>query len=99
MPRSWPTLLIAPTIPTGFPLSPKGERQGLCPIPLENGGGLFQNRRTMEKRLKRETAKLKKSWMQYDQAMLRDYLVEQVEDPRLNVQSILSRHFLIEGLF
>ena len=37
--------------------------------------------------------------MQYDQAMLRDYLVEQQEDPRLNLQSILTRHFLIEELF
>jgi hypothetical protein len=37
--------------------------------------------------------------MQYDQIMLRDYLVEEAEDPRINVQSILSRHFLLEGLF
>jgi len=37
--------------------------------------------------------------MQYDETMLRDYLVEQVEDPRINIQSILTRHFLIEGLF
>ncbi len=53
----------------------------------------------MTKRLKRETAKLKKSWMQYDEAMLRNYLVEQMEDPRINLQSILTRHFLIESLF
>lgn len=30
--------------------------------------------------------------------MLRDYLVADVEDPRLNVQSILTRHFLIFAL-
>ncbi len=30
--------------------------------------------------------------------MLRDYLVAGVEDPRLNVQSILSRHFLARAL-
>src|SRR3954454_7729619 len=53
----------------------------------------------MNTRLKRETVKLKKSWMQYEPAMLRDYLVEEGEDPRLNVQSVLSRHFLIETLF
>ena len=53
----------------------------------------------MRRRLKSETKKLEKSWMQYDEAMLRDYLVETVEDPRFNLQSILSRHFLIEALF
>ena len=53
----------------------------------------------MENRLKRETAQLKRSWMQYEQVMLRDYLIEQVEDPRLNVQSILTRHFLVEACF
>jgi len=53
----------------------------------------------MRSRLKRETVKLKKSWMQYDETMLRDYLVEEAEDPRINVQSILTRHFLTEGLF
>jgi hypothetical protein len=30
---------------------------------------------------------------------LRDYLVQDVEDPRINVQSILTRHFLVERLF
>lgn len=30
--------------------------------------------------------------------MLRDYLVADVEDPRINIQSILSRHFLLEQL-
>jgi hypothetical protein len=53
----------------------------------------------MRKRLKSETRKLKKSWMQYDATLLRDYLTEQAEDPRINIQSILTRHFLIEGLF
>lgn len=36
--------------------------------------------------------------MQHDHAMLRDYLVRDVQDPRLNVQSILARHFLIARL-
>jgi SAM-dependent methyltransferase len=36
--------------------------------------------------------------MQHDAGMLRDYLVGGVEDPRLNVQSILSRHFLTHAL-
>ena len=36
--------------------------------------------------------------MQHDVGMLRDYLVAGVEDPRLNLQSVLSRHFLARGL-
>jgi len=53
----------------------------------------------MKNRLKIETKRLQKSWMQYPETMLQDYLVEKVEDPRINIQSVLSRHFLIEGLF
>jgi len=48
--------------------------------------------------LRHETENLKKTWAQYDASMLRDYLVAYVEDPRLNIQSILTRHFLIEQL-
>ena len=36
--------------------------------------------------------------MQHDAGMLRDYLVAGVEDPRINLQSILSRHFLARAL-
>jgi SAM-dependent methyltransferase len=53
----------------------------------------------MDKHLQEESERLKKSWMQHDSSMLRDYLVSHVEDPRLNLQSILTRHFLIQGLF
>jgi len=53
----------------------------------------------MEECFKLETDRLKRSWLQYDRATLRDYLVEDVEDPRINIQSILTRHFLIERLF
>jgi len=53
----------------------------------------------LENRLKLETEHLKQSWMRYDRATLRDYLVRDVEDPRINIQSILTRHFLIERLF
>jgi SAM-dependent methyltransferase len=45
-----------------------------------------------------ETEKLARSWAQHEAAWLRDYLVAGVEDPRLNLQSILSRHFLIRAL-
>lgn len=53
----------------------------------------------MEERFKLETERLAKSWMRYDRTTLRGYLVEDVEDPRINIQSILTRHFLIERLF
>jgi len=36
--------------------------------------------------------------MRHDAEMLRTYLVADVEDPRLNLQSILSRHFLARAL-
>src|SRR4051812_1344494 len=52
----------------------------------------------MEPHLERETEKLKRSWMQHDPEMLRDYLVAGVEDPRINVQSVLTRHSLIVAL-
>jgi SAM-dependent methyltransferase len=45
-----------------------------------------------------ETEKLVRSWAQHQPAWLRDYLVAGVEDPRLNAQSILSRHFLVRAL-
>ncbi len=48
--------------------------------------------------LLRETELLRRSWMQHDPAKLRDYLVSDVEDPRINIQSILSRHFIVEQL-
>ena len=48
--------------------------------------------------LEQESAKLTRSWMGHDPALLRDYLVEGVEDPRINLQSILTRHFLLDAL-
>ncbi len=36
--------------------------------------------------------------MQHDAGMLRDYLVAGVEDPRFNLQSVLSRHLLANAL-
>ena len=52
----------------------------------------------MKERFEKETAGLMRSWMQHDRGFLRDYLVADVEDPRINLQSILTRHFLIERL-
>jgi len=53
----------------------------------------------MEQRFKIETDELTRSWMRRDQRILRDYLVQDVENPRINIQSILTRHFLIHRLF
>ena len=36
--------------------------------------------------------------MRHEAAWLRDYLVAGVEDPRINVQSVILRHFLIQAL-
>jgi SAM-dependent methyltransferase len=53
----------------------------------------------VEERFKQETEGLIKSWMQYDRRTLCGYLVRDVEDPRINIQSILTRQFLIRTLF
>lgn len=52
----------------------------------------------MDESLKQESEKLARSWMQHPADWLRDYLVAGVEDPRLNLQSIFSRHFLVRSL-
>ncbi len=42
-----------------------------------------------------ESEKLKASWMRHDENFLKDYLVATVQDPRINPQSILARHTII----
>lgn len=49
--------------------------------------------------LKGETESLVKAWQQHAPDWLRDYLVQDVEDPRVNLQSILTRHFLVGEIF
>src|SRR5690349_5577749 len=53
----------------------------------------------MEASLIAESERLARSWMQHDPDWLRDYLVRDVEDPRINLQSIFTRHFLLQALF
>jgi ubiquinone/menaquinone biosynthesis C-methylase UbiE len=53
----------------------------------------------LDDRFKLETERLAKSWMRHSRETMRDYLVRDVEDPRINVKSILTRHFLIRRLF
>lgn len=52
----------------------------------------------MQDSLRQESERLVRSWMRHEPAMLRDYLVAGVEDPRINLQSIFSRHFLVRAL-
>ncbi len=49
----------------------------------------------MDEALRQESEKLTRSWSRHEAGVLSGYLVSGVEDPRLNLQSILSRHFLI----
>lgn len=49
----------------------------------------------MNERLARETQALERSWAGQSADRLRDYLVAGVEDPRLNLQSIFSRHAIL----
>jgi len=55
-------------------------------------------RTEMSPLLEQESEKLARSWMCHDPALLRDYLVAGVEDPRINLQSIFTRHFLLGAL-
>ena len=52
----------------------------------------------MDESLARESEKLERSWLRHERAWLRDYLVAGVENPRVNLQSIFSRHFLLRAL-
>jgi SAM-dependent methyltransferase len=52
----------------------------------------------MEPSLEFESARLKRSWMRHEAGMLGSYLVADVEDPRVNLQSIWSRHFLLRRI-
>ena len=47
----------------------------------------------------RENEKLRAAWDQYPAEHLDSYLVADVEDPRINIQSILTRAFLADALF
>ncbi len=46
-----------------------------------------------------ENRDLSGSWQKHDREWLGRYLVSGVEDPRINVQSILTRHFILQYLF
>ena len=53
----------------------------------------------MKPSLLTETENLKKAWISKTPGKLRTYLVSGIQDPRSNIQSILTRHFLIQQLF
>ncbi len=52
----------------------------------------------MEEFLRQETERLVHSWRHHEASHLGSYLVAGVEDPRINVQSILTRHFLLGAI-
>lgn len=49
--------------------------------------------------VEREQTKLKRSWAKHDPETLDEYLVSGYQDPRVNAQSVLTRHYLIRRLF
>jgi len=53
----------------------------------------------MDQRFAEESARLAAAWEQLDSQTLGSYLVEDVQDPRINVPSILTRHLLVRRLF
>ena len=53
----------------------------------------------MNRTLQKETELSKRSWQRHDNGRLSQYLIRNVEDPRVNLNSILSRHFLISEIF
>jgi SAM-dependent methyltransferase len=55
--------------------------------------------RPVKESLLTETANLKIAWRSKTRERLRTYLVEGIQDPRTNIQSILTRHFLLGQIF
>jgi len=53
----------------------------------------------MNRTLQRETELLRRSWQRQNTRQISQYLIRNVEDPRVNLNSILSRHFLISEIF
>jgi SAM-dependent methyltransferase len=49
--------------------------------------------------LSTETANLRLAWKSKTRERLRTYLVEGIQDPRTNIQSVLTRHFLVGRIF
>jgi SAM-dependent methyltransferase len=52
----------------------------------------------MNAALLHETERLRRAWERHEVGFLHDYLVAGVEDPRRNLQSVLTRHFLLTRL-
>ena len=49
--------------------------------------------------LSQETIALREAWMRHDDAFLKDYLISDVEDPRIHFPSIFTRGMIAEALF
>lgn len=63
---------------------------------------MAENNKTPEKgvilspQLARESEQLVRAWMRHNNETLKSYLVQDVQDPRINPQSIHARHILID---
>ena len=53
----------------------------------------------MQKNIQLESKRLRASWEKHDIDHLDWYLVSDQEDPRINLQSILTRSFIIDTVF
>jgi len=62
-------------------------------------GKMAQGIRSGSEKLISESSQLRTAWNRHDSEVLDRYLVTDVEDPRINVQSIMSRSFLIDTIW
>jgi len=84
-------------------LAPRGSRQRA--IARKQAVRFFASMRRLEQRMRtekyiaKEQKQLEKSWARHTPEVLDQYLVSGYQNPRINAQSILARHYLIRRLF
>ena len=59
----------------------------------------FYNQTILSENLQKETEQLQNAWNRHSKSFLSSYLIRDVEDPRINIQSVLTCHFLLKELF
>lgn len=83
----------------------KYKAEQICNLPREVSYRIFRCMAWLKIKLKlsdktaEETKGLIKSWSYLDKNTARAYLTGKFQDPRINLQSILTRHFLIKEIF
>ncbi len=53
----------------------------------------------MDESLLKETENLSQSWIKNDSEKMKEYLVTGFENPRINMQSVMTRHYFINEIF